>query len=192
MEAAGILKTVSRDWQSGKFLLTFEVEGDITWQLEGIREQRLSIAARRFRRKRSLDANAYYWQLLSKLAESAGISKSRAHNLMLRRYGQTEMVDGRMIYVVVPDDESGEEKALEAETYHIKPTSEVKQARDGSVFRTYIMLRGSSTYDTHEMSELINGLVSECQEMGIETMTPDQLAEMMVLYEQHRKKVNSS
>lgn len=188
MEAAGILKTVSRDWQSGKFLLTFEVEGDITWQLEGIREQRLSIAARRFRRKRSLDSNAYYWQLLSRLAESAGISKNRAHNLMLRRYGQTETVDGQMIYVVVPDDDSGEEKALEAETYHIKPTSEVKQARDGAAFRTYIMLRGSSTYDTREMSELINGLVSECREMGIETMTPDQLAEMMALYEQHRKK----
>ena len=93
-----------------------------------------------------------------------------------------------MIYVVVPDDDSGEEKALEAETYHIKPTSEVKQARDGAAFRTYIMLRGSSTYDTREMSELINGLVSECREMGIETMTPDQLAEMMALYEQHRKK----
>ena len=185
MEAAGILKTVSRDWQSGKFLLTFEVEGDITRQLEGIREQRLSIVARRFRRKRSLDANAYYWQLLSRLAESAGISKNRAHNLMLRRYGQTETVDGRMIYVVVPDDDSGEEKALEAETYHIKPTSEVKQARDGAALRTYIMLRGSSTYDTREMSELINGLVSECREMGIETMTPDQLAEMMALHEQH-------
>ena len=50
------------------------------------------------------------------------------------------------------------------------------------------MLRGSSTYDTREMSDLINGLVSECREMGIETMTPDQLAEMMALYEQHRKK----
>ena len=95
MEAVGILKMVSRDWPSGKFLLTFEVEGDITRQLEGIREQRLSIAARRFRKKRSLDANAYYWQLLSRLAESAGISKNRAHNLMLRRYGQTETVDGR-------------------------------------------------------------------------------------------------
>ena len=140
---------------------------------------------KRHREKRSLDANAYYWQLLSRLAESAGISKNRAHNLMLRRYGQTETVDGQMIYVVVPDDDSGEEKALEAETYHIKPTSEVKQARDGAAFRTYIMLRGSSTYDTREMSELINGLVSECREMGIETMTPDQLAEMMALHEQH-------
>ena len=59
------------------------------------------------------------------------------------------------------------------------------RARDGAAFRAYIMLRGSSTYDTREMSELINGLVSECREMGIETMTPDQLAEMMALHEQH-------
>ncbi len=43
--------------------------------------------------------------------------------------GQMETVDGRMIYVVVPDDDSGEEKALEAETITSKPTSEVKQAR---------------------------------------------------------------
>ena len=74
-------------------------------------------------------------------------------------------------------------KAVSLSLIHI--SSEVKQARDGAAFRTYIMLRGSSTYDTREMSELINGLVSECREMGIETMTPDQLAEMMALHEQH-------
>jgi hypothetical protein len=35
---------------------------------------------------------------------------------------------------------------------------------------------GSSTYNTKEMSVLIDGVVSECKELGIETMTPDELA----------------
>ena len=47
-------------------------------------------------------------------------------------------------YVVVPDTPDGAEKALEAETYHIKPTSQVQKGADGTLFRTYKMLRGSS------------------------------------------------
>lgn len=50
------------------------------------------------------------------------------------------------------------------------------------------MLRGSSTYDTAEMSTLINGLVEECKDLGIETMTPQELERMMALYEQNRRK----
>ena len=72
--------------------------------------------------------------------------------------------------------------------YHIKPTSEVKETQSGRRFRTYVMLRGSSTYDTAEMSALINGLVEECKDLGIETMTPQELDRMMDLYDQNRRK----
>lgn len=188
MESKGILKDIARNWETGKFLLTFEMEQDITGQLEDIRGKLLNIVAKQYRKKRSLDANAYYWQLLTKLSEASGISKNRAHNLMLRRYGQLEEMDGHLIYVVVPDDDKGADRSLEAETYHIKPTTEVKISSDGTPFRTYIMLRGSSTYDTDEMSKLINGLVSECQEMGIETLPPQELERMMDIYDQHYKK----
>ena len=37
---------------------------------------------------------------------------------------------------------------------------------------------GSSTFDTKEMSVFIDGIVSECHELGIETMTPEQIAAM--------------
>lgn len=126
----------------------------------------LDVEIKKRRKRRSLDANAYYWQLLSKLAEANGISKNRAHNIMLSRYGQMEEYDGHLVYVVVPDTPDGAEKALEAETYHMKPTSEVQKGIDGTLFRTYKMLRGSSTYDTKEMSYLIDGLVGECRELG--------------------------
>ena len=50
------------------------------------------------------------------------------------------------------------------------------------------MLKGSSDYDTREMSELIDGLVSECKECGIETATPEELQRMLDLYDQNRRK----
>lgn len=188
MECKGTLKEVTKDWVTGKFRLTFEVDKDVSGEIERLSGKLLALTAKVYRRKRSLDANSYYWSLLTKLSEVAGISKNRAHNMMLRRYGKLVEVDGDLIYVVVPDNDEGERMALEAETFHIKPTSQVKTANDGSSFRTYLMLRGSSTYDTAEMSTLINGLVEECNDLGIETMTPMELERMMGLYEQIRRK----
>lgn len=188
MEFIGKLYGISKDYMSSKFLLTFITDQNVTEQVDNIKDVCLSVSAKKYRKKRSLDANAYYWQLLTKLADVLQISNPHLHNIMLRKYGQFESIEGKMIYVVVPDDENGVQIADEAETFHIKPTSEIKTANDGSRFRTYIMLRGSSTYNTKEMSTLINGLVEDCKEQGIETLTTDQLEEMMRLYEQNWRK----
>ena len=51
-----------------------------------------------------------------------------------------------------------------------------------------MMLKGSSEYDTKEMSHLIDGLVSECKEMGIETLPPEELERMMAAYDRKIKK----
>lgn len=94
MEGKGILKGVSLDWSTGKFRLTFEMEQDVSSQLDAVKDKPLRITAKQWKEKRSLDANAYYWVLLSKLAELMKISKPRAHNIMLRRYGQPLIIDG--------------------------------------------------------------------------------------------------
>lgn len=188
MDCRGKLKSVSKNWMTGSWEVTFEIQDDITSAIDGIKEKALSITAKIYRKKRSLDANAYYWQLITKLSEAVGISKDRAHNIILGRYGQLERYDDRLVYVVVPDTPEGAERAMEAATYHIKPTAEVQEGADGTMFRTYKMVRGSSTYDTREMSILIEGLVSECRQVGIETMTPDQIAEMMQSHEQNRRR----
>lgn len=127
------------------------------------------------RKKRSMDANSYYWVLISALAPALHISTSAAHNLMLRRYGQPEVIEDKMVYLVIPETENAEKRAMESDTYHIKPTSETRVGNDGGTYRTYIMLKGSREYDTKEMSVLIDGIVSECKEIGIETKTPEEL-----------------
>ncbi len=148
----------------------------------------LDVEIRKQRKKRSLDANAYYWKLASEAAEALHVSKPYIHNYLLRKYGQIEIIDGQGVYMVLPDTESAQKAIDEAQSYHLKPTSQVKEGKGGVMYRTYMMLKGSSEYDTKEMSRLIDGLVSECKEMGIETMPPEELERMMAAYEKKIKK----
>lgn len=187
IEFTGKLISVAKDWITGQFHLTFSMNEQSKAEfIDSIKDlDKLSIKAVKYREKRSLDANAYYWQLLSKVAEKLSLTKPHAHNLMLRKYGQIFIIDGKAVYLVLPDTEEAEKTAEEAETYHIKPTSQVKEGKDGRMYRTYFMLRGSSEYDTKEMSVLIEGLVSDAKELGIETMTSEEIERMMEQYEKH-------
>lgn len=128
-----------------------------------------TVEIKEYKKKRTLDQNAMYWKLLTVFADAIGVCNEEAHNLMLRSYGQYE---SPVMYVVVPDTDEGEQKALSSTTYHIKPTSQVKFGYDGEAYRTYILLRGSSTYNTAEMTRLLDGLIEECKEIGIEVITP--------------------
>lgn len=182
MNLTGKVKDLTMDIQSGKLilsLLTNENNIDLSG-LDGL----IDITIKKHREKRSNDANAYYWKLNTKLSECLKISKPRAHNMMLRKYGQYIFIDDKLVRIPIPDTEKAENDALESITFHIKPTSQVMVGKDGISYRTYTMLKGSSEYDTKEMSELIDGIVSECKELGIETMTPDELAQMMKAYKQ--------
>lgn len=187
MECKGKLISAAKDWVSGKFRLTFEIEDDVSGQIDGIADKPLRIKAAHWREKRSLDSNAYYWVLLSKLAEDLHISKPRAHNIMLREYGQVELVDGSRCYVRIPDTDEAENDVMERTVFHLRPTSQVVEGKDGINYRTYVVLMGSSRYDTTEMSHLLDGLIYECKVLGIETATPEELERMKQLYDQNRR-----
>lgn len=187
MECKGKLISAAKDWVSGKFRLTFEIEDDVSGQIDGIADKPLRIKAAQWREKRSLDSNAYYWVLLSKLAEDLRISKPRAHNIMLREYGQVELVDGSRCYVRIPDTDEAENDVMERTVFHLRPTSQVVEGNDGINYRTYVVLMGSSRYDTAEMSHLLDGLIYECKVLGIETATPEELERMKQLYDQNRR-----
>lgn len=178
MRYTGFLKDLFLDWKSRRTRVTLEIDAKPE-DLEKLKDKKLTVEIKQYRGKRSLDANAYYWQLLTQLADALNISKPAAHNRMLRQYGQLMIIDEQAVYTVLPDTEEAEKAINAAETYHLKPTSQVKQGKGGKMYRTYMMLRGSSDYDTKEMSVLISGLVEECKEQGIETIPPDELRRIL-------------
>lgn len=75
--------------------------------------------------------------------------------------------------VFLPDTEDAWSKASEAETYHLKPTSEFEDDK-----RCWVMMKGSHEMDTAEMTRLLDGLIDECRQVGIETLTPAELERM--------------
>lgn len=189
MKTKGIFKGLSRDLDGG-LIVSFRAfeEKKVIGRLEDIKTGTVEVTVEPVKKKRSLSANAYYFCLVGKMAAKLGVSTSRVHNMLLRRYGAPETVDGESLICFLPDTEKAEETALEADTYHVKPTSATKVFKDGSTRRMYMILKGSHTYDTAEMSTLINGIVDECNHMGIQTATPAEVEEMMKRYEKYHSR----
>lgn len=128
-------------------------------------------------KKRSLDANAYYWVLLDQLADVLGLSRDDLHKEMLHDFGTWELnTDGSPKWVILPKNEP-----LPKDGYFFDMGADVSVKGENSgdeMGHAYIIIRGSHTYNPKEMSRLINGLVQECQQQGIETMTPAEIEEM--------------
>ena len=128
--------------------------------------------------KRSLNANAYYWKITSLLAEKLGLTTSRLHNTFLRDCGYVDRLNGDIVTVFLPDDDETENIVMESTTYHLYPTSHVTEGKKGNL-RCYAVLRGSHTFNRKEMSRLIDLLVTEAKQQGIETLPPAELERML-------------
>ena len=128
--------------------------------------------------KRTLTQNAYYWVLLGKVAKALRMSNTELHNRMLRSFSTPELFGGKAARTLLPDTQLTEDKTLASETVHLKPTSQTVTLADGITYRTYILLKGSSAMTTDEMSALVDGLVQEAKQLGIETLTPNELEKM--------------
>lgn len=121
-----------------------------------------------YKHKRSLNANAYYWVLVNKIADALNQSKEFIHLCMLKQYGQR--------YVVcVPYDVPIENLVKYYERDGVRKQGD-------RLFKTYNVYLPSSEMNTYEMSKLIDGTVEEAQSMGIETMTPDELAHLKAMW----------
>ena len=132
---------------------------------EALNDKDIDITLMAHRDKRNLDQNALYWSVVGEIALATNQSTSVIHNLMLRRYGFPLMYGGQIVYAMIPD--GTDDIVLKDEQTHLKPTSQVKVMKDGTVRRTYMIIRGSHDYNTKEMSRLIDGAISEAKEIGV-------------------------
>lgn len=184
MKMRGRLVDITQDILNGGFQLRLAV-GAIPSGVERLREGTdLAITLAKWREQRSLSANAYYWVIIGKISEITGYSNAAVHNLLLRRYGVPENIDGELITTFIPDTDEAEKDVLEKEIYHLKPTSYTKQGKNGT-FRAYVLMKGSSDFDTKEMTRLIDGAIDEAKDLGIDTVSTEEVKRMMEDYEKH-------
>ena len=122
--------------------------------------------------KRSNEANAYYWTLVNELSNKIGIPPKQIYRTHIQDVG------GNYEVIPIRDD------ALETwiRNWQDKGLGWVCESIGQSKLRGYtnvICFYGSSTYDTRQMSRLIDLCVQDCKAQGIETMTPNQLAALI-------------
>ena len=102
MDCTGIIRNISLTFGKVKYLLELEINEDISQQYEQLKnEDKLSICIKKYRAKRSIDANAYFHLLNSKIADKLHISQNRSKNVLLSRYGQLEYIDDKIPTVLI-------------------------------------------------------------------------------------------
>lgn len=119
-----------------------------------------------YKPKRSLDANGYFWILLSKLQEKLNIPKEDIYKDLIQNVGS---------YEVVPIKNEAVEKFRQAWSKNGLGwiTETTKSKLEG--FTNVLAYYGSSTYSTREMSRLIEIVVEECKQFNIETKSKEEL-----------------
>lgn len=116
------------------------------------------------KQKRSLTANAYYWSLVNQLSTVLRLNNDECHFLMLQRYGQYEVIS-----VLSDIDLHG----------YFKYYKEIGHGTvEGKDFCHYKIYKGSSQMNSKEFSVLLDGLISECEEQGIVTLTSAEIANL--------------
>lgn len=117
-----------------------------------------------YKEKRSLSQNAYAWKLITEIGNKINKSKEEVYMQMLKDYGQSEIIS--MLSTIEP---KGYFKYYEEIGTGIVNNKE---------FTHYKIFKGSSEFNTKEMTIFIDGIIQECTNLEIPTLTLEQIQEM--------------
>ena len=134
------------------------------------------IDIKQHRKRRSLDANAYAWILAQKIAEKIGNTKEYVYQRVIKDVGQFEIVPIRN------DALDRWIRNWQAKGLGWQSESIGESTQEG--FTNTINYYGSSVYDSKEMFLLIEELVFQAEELGIDTMTPSEREQLIERWEQ--------
>jgi len=137
----------------------------IEWLTQQPQDKEFQISP--YHQKRSLAANAYAWVLITQIAEAMTPpqSKDAVYLEMLKRYGQSEFIS-----VLSGINIQGFFKYYEEYG---------KGHVEGREFTHYKIYKGSSEFNAREMNILLEGIIQEAKDLGIETITPEEKERMI-------------
>lgn len=156
---------------NGKIIISFAVDSDagLTELMQG---DLLDIKATKHRASRSLSANAYMWVLIGEIAEKTGEPRSEIYRHAIQEAGVVKPL------AVKADIAQSVTNMLT----DVKPSGTGDFALTGATkngWTEIYLYVGSSKYNTAEMSRLIDYVVDECKELGIDTKTPEEISGLL-------------
>ena len=146
-------------------------------------QKKYELNIKEYKEKRSLQANNYSWVLTSKLAKEmliagARYSKDEMHAEMIFRYGVQETDEnGGPLFWYVPE-------GVKVTDYYLYAKPVGTGRLGGKPTTQWMIFRPSHDYTKSEFNTFLQGIIAECQEQGIQTKTPDEIARMISLIEE--------
>jgi len=177
MKARLLDLTVSFD---GKQRLTVELDGDFRDTFDQLHEGDVEITVKKYRKKRSLEANAYCWTLIGKIAEKKHITKTEVYRNAIREIGGVSEIVSIKQSAVKRLQEQWSRNGIGWQIQDIG--SKIPG------WTNVILYYGSSSYDTAQMSDLIDSLVQDAKALGIETRDPADIESMLKEYNKYNSK----
>lgn len=175
MNTTGEIKDISIDFQTKKPKITILLNSNEINQVEELKGLKLNVELKKWIKKRTLDCNAYMWVLIQKIAEKistedAVITKEQIYRDAIKEVGA---------YSIVPiKSEAVEEWTRIWKSNGIGWICETQPSKlDG--FTNVMCYHGSSVYNQKEMNRLVNVIVEECRNLGIETKPDEELKSLL-------------
>lgn len=158
----------------GKQRLLVELDEDfrITW--DELHEKDVDITVKRYRKKRSNEANKYCWVLIDKIARKKRITRTEVYRNAIREIGGvSEIISIKKTAVPM----------LEREWIDKGTGWQVEDIGSKTPGWTNLILYyGSSVYDTDQMAQLIDSLVQDAKALGIETEDENKIKSLLEDY----------
>lgn len=161
----------------GKPLVTLEFEDrsaalEMVDALKGL--AKICIKFLKFTKKRSLDANAYAWSLIGKIAERVKVPKNDVYMQLIREIGDYDIV------CIKEEAASSLRQAWEGKGLGWQ-TEETLSKFDGCT--NVLLWYGSSCYTTEQMSRFIDYIQQECKDLGIEVRPQEEIDALLNSWE---------
>lgn len=182
MKLKGKISDINLDYLNHKPKITLHLSNQVDILTDEFNqlceEELLDIEIVKHREKRGLQANAYFHVLVNKLARHFNISDDDMKIKMNLQYG-TIAVDenGKILGAKVP-------KGVDLKRFY--PYSKWYKEQDGC--DCYLFYKRTHTLNSKEFSQLINGVVQECKDVGIETLDEIELQRLIDEYEASNSK----
>lgn len=183
MKLTGRIVDASVDFVTGvpKITLAVNEKNDLLQCYDDLKDlEMLSIEIKKYRKKRSLDANAYAWVLIDKIAENQCVSKEEVYREAIRSIGGNSEI-------VCVKNEAVERLCDGWRRNGIGWQTDTFQSKiDGCT--NVILYYGSSVYDSLQMHLLLENLIQDCKALGIQTETPEAIEKMKSLWRNEERK----
>ena len=182
MEFTGKVLNVNRNWTTGQYNITFSInETSAVYGVNNIKDcEKLTVTAKKYRQKRSFDANGLLWHCLGAIAAKLNVDKWTVYLQMLKRYG-------KYTYICVKPNVV---EAVKAQWRECEEVGEVDI--NGQKAIQLLCYFGSSTYDTKEFSVLLDGVISEMKEMELDTPTSEEMKRALEQWERMHSEINNT